>query len=873
MNLRSPSRKTEEGENSLPDGALVLAAREGDKRAFVQIVARHQAMVTGVAYAILGDFAGSEDAAQEAFLTAWRRIHDLREPGKLKSWLCQISRNAALGHLRRARGTEPLEEALETAESAPGPAEQAATEEEAKLVRDTLAQLPENYRVPLILYYREGQSISAVATTLGLSDDAVKQRLSRGREMMREQMSGLVESVLGRTRPNAIFTMTIAAAIGALAAPSVVAAGAFAASAATGASITATTGETILNIMSTSKVLFGTAAAVAVLCIPIGYEITSNTLVGESAASPEMEHGTTGGLERKPPFTESMLFAEWRALHEKYGSGPESMPILFDVISKHDDAFRRRAFRTALVAEWAGLDPAGGFKFFAGKNEDSLKEQFLLEWLARDANAAVNHLIATKGEEHARPILTEIARKVPSRLAEIVERLPKSENFWNTSVRDSFAILAETDIAQARKAAENLAGDNREAALAGVALTWGKSDFPAVLKWAGSFGDEIDVDELKRAALEAQASIDPVAALNQVGIVPPGGRDGYFATSTGARVLRKAVEANFDGTLEWLVANPGRLRLEDLMGMAEVVTKKLNSDPLGFLNTYGSPDQLKVLDAPISSALLNGSAGQRRAVWEWLQAQPESEGLTRLRNNVLSSAAYQEPELALELAKDLPLKNEDTLRAVASSLLNGGSMLHRLDSLYPQAPDFLRPELMKAAFQSLGGDNLNNPRAWIDKLNLLPEDARGMGVGSIARAWAEQSPEEAVNWVAQLPAGETRDTAVESIVLKWAERDPDNAAAWVKQMPPGADRDRNTRAFISATVERNPQLAWQWALTISEPNERNNIAKVVAKVMTERDPGTAREWVESGPFNPETRNDLLQSMQLFAGAEKGEAGE
>src|SRR5499426_1728353 len=97
-------------EGSPSDAELVQAARRGDKKAFVEIVARHQAMVCGIALGILGDFAASEDAGQEAFLTAWRKIHELREPERLKAWLAQIARNAALGQLRRTRGHDALED-------------------------------------------------------------------------------------------------------------------------------------------------------------------------------------------------------------------------------------------------------------------------------------------------------------------------------------------------------------------------------------------------------------------------------------------------------------------------------------------------------------------------------------------------------------------------------------------------------------------------------------------------------------------------------------------------------------------------------------------------------------------------------------------
>src|SRR5581483_5367160 len=225
---------------SASDAELVLAARRGDRKAFVEIVARHQAMVCGIALGILGDFAASEDAGQEAFLAAWRRIHELREPERLRAWLGQIARNAALGQLRRKKGHETLDEDLPVADSAPTPDEIAATDEEAALVRDSLKKLPEDYRLPLVLYYREGQSVRAVAETLGISEDAAKQRLARGRELCRDRISSLLENVLKQTKPSTIFTMGVAVAIGALAAPSAIAATAFASGAAAASSSAAT---------------------------------------------------------------------------------------------------------------------------------------------------------------------------------------------------------------------------------------------------------------------------------------------------------------------------------------------------------------------------------------------------------------------------------------------------------------------------------------------------------------------------------------------------------------------------------------------------------------------------------------------------------
>jgi hypothetical protein len=79
------------------------------------------------------------------------------------------------------------------------------------LVWSALAEIPETYREPLVLFYREEQSVERVAEALDLSTDAVKQRLSRGRALLREQVAGMVESALERTRPGKAFTLAVLA--------------------------------------------------------------------------------------------------------------------------------------------------------------------------------------------------------------------------------------------------------------------------------------------------------------------------------------------------------------------------------------------------------------------------------------------------------------------------------------------------------------------------------------------------------------------------------------------------------------------------------------------------------------------------------------
>jgi RNA polymerase sigma factor (sigma-70 family) len=204
------------------DEELWRQSRDGDQEAFGLIVERYQGLICALAYSASGRLNGAEDLAQETFLTAWRRIGDLREPGNLRPWLCGIARNLAASAARRSwrRGGEPqsLEAVADPASAADDPARATAGREEEALLWRTLSELPDSYREPLVLFYREHQSVSEVAAQLGLSEDATRQRLSRGRALLREEMMAFVESTLTRTRPGVAFKAGVLAALPLLAA-------------------------------------------------------------------------------------------------------------------------------------------------------------------------------------------------------------------------------------------------------------------------------------------------------------------------------------------------------------------------------------------------------------------------------------------------------------------------------------------------------------------------------------------------------------------------------------------------------------------------------------------------------------------------------
>ena len=200
------------------DAQLVEWSLTGDRDAFRQIVERYQSLVCSIIYNATGSLALSEDLAQEAFLAAWKQLSELREPAHLRAWLCGIARFLVGKELRR-QDHEPTHaaESLETIHEPPAleasPAAQAVSREEEAILWRALERIPEAYREPLILFYREQQSVERVADELELSEDAVKQRLSRGRKLLHEEVIAFVEGTLTRTTPGQAFSGAVLAAL------------------------------------------------------------------------------------------------------------------------------------------------------------------------------------------------------------------------------------------------------------------------------------------------------------------------------------------------------------------------------------------------------------------------------------------------------------------------------------------------------------------------------------------------------------------------------------------------------------------------------------------------------------------------------------
>src|SRR5262245_10627033 len=155
-----------------------------------------------------------------------------------------------------------------------------------------------------------------------------------------------------------------------------------------------------------------------------GY-LLGQTLINGPSEKSEANRGSKlpEAVEQLVPATaaESSFIAEWEQLRATHASGPEGLPTLYAEVKELKDAFRRRAYRSALLAEWAVSNPQAALAYLSEK-DSAMVTQLLREWLRLDPNAAINALLAgnEKQKGNLRSVLNDIARLAPDRLAQVL---------------------------------------------------------------------------------------------------------------------------------------------------------------------------------------------------------------------------------------------------------------------------------------------------------------------------------------------------------------------------------------------------------------------------------------------------------------------
>ena len=198
------------------DQTLIKKFQTGDRDAFTELVSRYQNYICSIAYSWTGDMGRSEDLAQQTFLTAWEKLDQLSEPSKLLPWLRGIVKNLSRNEHRKRATDHAIRNQLQSKGvqfEDRTPLMRCISREQSDTLWTILEQIPDLYREPLVLYYREGKSVAKVAELMDLTEDAVKQRLSRGRKLVKSEIESFVEDTLFETRPDNHFAAGIIAAL------------------------------------------------------------------------------------------------------------------------------------------------------------------------------------------------------------------------------------------------------------------------------------------------------------------------------------------------------------------------------------------------------------------------------------------------------------------------------------------------------------------------------------------------------------------------------------------------------------------------------------------------------------------------------------
>ena len=177
------------------DAELVCDVLEGDTERFGLLVDRYKNLVASYIAARVAA-AEAEDLAQETFLRAFRVLASLRDPAAFSSWLLGIASHVCVDwHRARRRlasldgaAPEPVGAQVPNRPPPLQPDESVEKQEAARLLLQCLDELPETYRVTLVLKHMDGLSCTEIAERLGVAIGTVTSRLTRGYKMLRERM-------------------------------------------------------------------------------------------------------------------------------------------------------------------------------------------------------------------------------------------------------------------------------------------------------------------------------------------------------------------------------------------------------------------------------------------------------------------------------------------------------------------------------------------------------------------------------------------------------------------------------------------------------------------------------------------------------------
>ena len=172
------------------DAVLADRAADGDTRAFAALISRYRRLLRNYAYRIVGSASDSDDAVQDALISAWQQLPALEDRAAVRGWLIRITTRKALDLVRARRTHDDVDDAEVAAPTHAGPESSARTAALSTSLDSALAALPGQQRRVWTLRELGEYSYDEIATELQLPVSTVRGLLARARRTLIQQMDG-----------------------------------------------------------------------------------------------------------------------------------------------------------------------------------------------------------------------------------------------------------------------------------------------------------------------------------------------------------------------------------------------------------------------------------------------------------------------------------------------------------------------------------------------------------------------------------------------------------------------------------------------------------------------------------------------------------
>ena len=183
----------------LTDYELIQGCLDGDNSYFNELLGRYKNLVYSVVLRMVNDREEANDLAQEVFIKLYKNLARYQPEYKFSTWVIKIVTNHVIDYRRRKK--QEFVDIDDIGSKIPGrpqdnPEYAFEMKELSKLLKNLLEDLPEMYRVPIVLYHQQGLSYQEISDITNEPLSKIKNRIFRGRKMLKESLQGLKKGVI-----------------------------------------------------------------------------------------------------------------------------------------------------------------------------------------------------------------------------------------------------------------------------------------------------------------------------------------------------------------------------------------------------------------------------------------------------------------------------------------------------------------------------------------------------------------------------------------------------------------------------------------------------------------------------------------------------